>query len=148
MASNILLLLVGVGVLSVFASGAQPPQPPRIQADVVVMGFVPCNNGTSPMRTGSAPGFPNALVQLQCTDGAVAAAANATTDGKGWFRMALNTTASVASVASGCGLVVATPLASCNAALPATGTLKSGLRLLVSMVFFPRGFSYVSPSLD
>ncbi|GJN10698.1 hypothetical protein PR202_ga28815 [Eleusine coracana subsp. coracana] len=142
--SNILLLLVfAVAVLSVLASGAQPPQPRRIEADVVVMGFVPCNNGTS-MRTGSAPGFPNAVVQLQCPDGGVAA--NATTDGRGWFRIALNTTATLSSVASGCDLAVATPLASCNAALPATGTLRSGLRLLVSMVFFPRGFSYVSPS--
>uniref|UniRef100_A0A0A9BVE6 Uncharacterized protein n=1 Tax=Arundo donax TaxID=35708 RepID=A0A0A9BVE6_ARUDO len=145
MASNMLLLVVGVAVAAMFASGAQPPQPPRIQADVVVMGFVPCNNGTS-MKTGSAPGFASALVQLQCTDGGVAA--NATTDGKGWFRMAVNTTATLSSVASGCDLVVATPLASCNAALPATGTLQSGLRLLVSMVFFPRGFSYVAAALD
>ncbi|RLM86281.1 hypothetical protein C2845_PM04G33400 [Panicum miliaceum] len=51
-----LLLVVGVAVASVLASGAPPVEPPRIQADVVVMGFVPCNNGTS-MRTGSAPGF-------------------------------------------------------------------------------------------
>lgn len=86
----------------------------------------------------------DALVQLQCTDGAVAA--NATTDGRGWFRMAMNTTATLSSVASGCDLVVATPLASCNATLPAAGTLESGLRLLVSMVFFPRGFSYVVPT--
>lgn len=145
MVSKILLLVAGAAAISTFASGAQPPQPPRIQADVLIMGFVPCNNGTS-MKTGSAPGFPNALVQLQCTDGAVAA--NATTDGRGWFRMAMNTTATLSSVASGCDLVVATPLASCNATLPAAGTLESGLRLLVSMIFFPRGFSYVVPSLN
>ncbi|KAL5197888.1 hypothetical protein ABZP36_001400 [Zizania latifolia] len=147
MASQILMVVIGVAVASVFASGAPPLQPPRIGADVVVMGYVPCNNGTS-MKTGSAPGFPNAVVQLQCADAAVAAAGSATTDGRGWFRMAMNTTASLSSVASGCELVVATPLASCDAALPATGTLESGLRLLVSMVFFPRGFSYVAPALD
>ncbi|KAL6896596.1 hypothetical protein ACP4OV_007168 [Aristida adscensionis] len=154
MAPGILVLVVGVAAAAALASGAQPPQPPRIRADVVVMGFVPCNNGTS-MRTGSAPGFPGAVVQLQCaTDGAAAGvAANATTDGKGWFRMAVNATtgaATPAAVASGCELVVATSLASCDAALPAAGTLRSGLRLLVSMVFFPRGFSYVAPppSLD
>ncbi|KAL6657176.1 hypothetical protein ACP70R_004956 [Stipagrostis hirtigluma subsp. patula] len=144
MASGILLLVNAVAAAAVFASGAQPPQPPRIRADVVVMGFVPCSNGTS-MRAGSAPGFPGALVQLQCADGV---AASATADGRGWFRMAVNTTAALSSVASACGLVVATPLASCDAALPAAGTLRSGLRLLVSMVFFPRGFSYVAPSLD
>jgi hypothetical protein len=51
-----LLLVISVAVAIVLASGAPPVQPPRIQADVVVMGFVPCSNGTS-MRTGSAPGF-------------------------------------------------------------------------------------------
>ncbi|CAN6185948.1 unnamed protein product [Urochloa humidicola] len=61
-----LLLVFAVAVASVVASGAPPVQPPRIQADVVVMGFVPCNNGTS-MRTGSAPGFAGAVVQLRCT---------------------------------------------------------------------------------
>jgi hypothetical protein len=52
------LLVIGVVAVAsaVVASGAPPPQPARIQADVVVTGFVPCNNGTS-MRTGSAPGF-------------------------------------------------------------------------------------------
>ncbi|KAG8079339.1 hypothetical protein GUJ93_ZPchr0007g5929 [Zizania palustris] len=144
--SQILVAVIGVvAVASVIASGAPPLQPPRIGADVVVMGYVPCNNGTS-MKTGSAPGFPNAVVQLQCADDAVAG--SATTDGRGWFRMAMNTTATLSSVAIGCELVVATPLASCDAALPATGTLESGLRLLVSMVFFPRGFSYVAPALD
>ncbi|WVZ67052.1 hypothetical protein U9M48_016191 [Paspalum notatum var. saurae] len=147
-----LLLAVVVAVGSALASGAPPVQPPRIQADVVVMGFVPCNNGAS-MRTGSAPGFPGALVQLQCTaesdGGALAVAANATTDGKGWFRMAVNTTVAPSSVAGRCGLVVDTPLAACNATLPAAGTLRSGLRLLASMVFFPRGFSYyVAPSAE
>uniref|UniRef100_A0A0E0QCN8 Uncharacterized protein n=1 Tax=Oryza rufipogon TaxID=4529 RepID=A0A0E0QCN8_ORYRU len=121
MASKILLVVIGVAVVSVVASAAPPAQPPRIQADVVVMGY------------------------LQCAGDAVAAVASgsATTDGKGWFRMAMNTTAALSSVASGCSLVVTTPLATCDAALPATGTLQSGLRLLVSMVFFPRGFSYV-----
>ncbi|XP_066395508.1 phylloplanin-like [Miscanthus floridulus] len=145
MACKRLLLVIGVvAAASAVASGALPLQPARIQADVVVTGFVPCNNGTS-MRTGSAPGFPGALVELQCTGAgsAGALAANATTDGKGWFRMAVNTTVAPSSVASSCGLVVGTPLAACNAALPATGALHSGLRLLVSMVFFPRGFSYL-----
>ncbi|OEL20206.1 hypothetical protein BAE44_0018772, partial [Dichanthelium oligosanthes] len=134
MASNKrgLLLVIAVAVASVVASGAPPVQPPRIQADVVVTGFVPCNNGTS-MRTGSAPGFAGALVQLQCTDGADLAA-NATTDGKGWFRMAVNTTVALSSVASHCDLVVDTPLVSCNATLPAAGMLHSNLRLLVSKV--------------
>ncbi|KAJ1292398.1 hypothetical protein BS78_02G388100 [Paspalum vaginatum] len=139
-----LLLAIVVAVASALASGAPPVQPPRIQADVVVMGFVPCNDGAS-MRTGSAPGFPGALVQLQCTADGAALAANATTDSKGWFRMAVNTTVALSSVAGRCGLVVDTPLAACNATLPAAGTLRSGLRLLVSMVFFPRGFSYVAP---
>uniref|UniRef100_J3LCA8 Uncharacterized protein n=1 Tax=Oryza brachyantha TaxID=4533 RepID=J3LCA8_ORYBR len=127
---------------------AAPPQPPWIQADVVVMGYVPCNNGTS-MKSSSAPGFPNAVVQLQCADAVGAAAGNATTDNKGWFRMATNTSAALSSVASGCSLqVVDMPLATCNASPPETGTLESGLRLLVSMVFFPRGFSYVAPGLS
>ncbi|XP_006658960.1 phylloplanin-like [Oryza brachyantha] len=148
MASKILQLVIGVAVVSVLASAAAPPQPPRIQADVVVMGYVPCKNGTS-MKSSSAPGFPNAVVQLRCADAVDAAAGNATTDGKGWFRMAMNTSTALSSVASGCSLVVATPLATCNASLPETGTLESRLRLLVSMVFFPRGFSYVAPaSLD
>ncbi|CAN6169231.1 unnamed protein product [Urochloa humidicola] len=137
-----LLLVIAVAIAIVLASGAPPVQPPRIQADVVVMGFVPCNNGTS-MRTGSAPGFAGAVLQLQCAD---LLAANATTDGKGTFRMAVNTTVAPSSVASRCDLVVATPLASCNATFPATGTLRSDLRLIVSMVFFPRGFSYVAAS--
>ncbi|CAL5084666.1 unnamed protein product [Urochloa decumbens] len=140
-----LLLVIAVAVASMVASGAPPVQPPRIQADVIVMGFVPCNNGTS-MRTGSAPGFAGAVVQLQCAadDGGAGLAANATTDGKGRFRMALNTTVAPSSVASRCDLVVGTPLASCNAALPAAGTLHSNLRLIASMVFFPQGFSYAA----
>ena len=91
-----------------------------------------------------------ALVELQCTgDGAASAlAANATTDGKGWFRMAVNTTVAPSSVASSCSLVVETPLVACDATLPAAGTLRSGLRRLVSIVFFPRGFSYVATSAD
>ncbi|XP_039834750.1 phylloplanin-like [Panicum virgatum] len=140
-----ILLVIGVAIASVLASGAPPVQPPRIPADLVVMGFVPCNNGTS-MRTGSAPGFAGAVVQLRCTDAAADLAANATADGKGRFRMAVNTTVALSSVAGHCELVVGTPLASCNATLPASGTLRSGLRLLVSIVFFPRGFSYVAPS--
>ena len=167
---RVLLLGIVVAVASVLASGAPPVQPPRIQADVVVMGFVPCNNGTS-MRAGSAPGFAGsqpftcfwigarsicfwiamacagAVVQLRCTDAAADLAANATADGKGRFRMAVNTTVAPSSVAGHCELVVGTPLASCNATLPTSGTLRSGLRLLVSMVFFPRGFSYVAPSV-
>ncbi|CAL5071197.1 unnamed protein product [Urochloa decumbens] len=144
-----LLLVIAVAVAIVLASGAPPVQPPRIQADVIVMGFVPCNNGTS-MRTGSAPGFAGAVVQLQCAADDGGLAANATTDGKGRFRMALNTTVAPSSVASQCELVVGTPLASCNAALPAAGMLRSGLRLIASMVFFPQGFSYVAaaPSTD
>jgi hypothetical protein len=87
------------------------------------------------------------VVRLRCTDDAAGAggdlaAANATTDGKGRFRMAVNTTVAPSSVASRCDLVVDTPLASCNPALPATGILRSDLRFLVSTVFFPRGFSY------
>ena len=178
-----ILLVIGVAIASVLASGAPPVQPPRIPADLVVMGFVPCDNGTS-MRTGSAPGFagnqpfsmyllldwrpidvfvlvpskaielslrhgvcaPGAVVQLRCTDAAADLAANATADGKGRFRMAVNTTVALSSVAGHCELVVGTPLASCNATLPTSGTLRSGLRLLVSIVFFPRGFSYVAPS--
>uniref|UniRef100_A0A0D9X2V3 Uncharacterized protein n=1 Tax=Leersia perrieri TaxID=77586 RepID=A0A0D9X2V3_9ORYZ len=58
----------------------------------------------------------------------------------------MNTTVSLRSMAGGCTLVVATPLAACDAELPAAGTLQSGLRLLVSMVLFPRGFSYVAPA--
>ncbi|CAN6212702.1 unnamed protein product [Urochloa humidicola] len=144
-----LLLVIAVAVASVVASGAPPVQPPRIQADVLVMGFVPCNNATS-MTTGSAPGFAGAVVQLQCTDGAADLAANATTDGKGRFRMAVNTTVALSSVASRCELVVGTPLASCNAMLPATGMLRSGLRHIVSIVFSPQRFSYVvaAPSTD
>lgn len=60
MVSQILLLVAGAAVISTFASGAQPPQPPRIRTDVLITGFVPCNNGTS-MKTGSAPGFPSKL---------------------------------------------------------------------------------------
>ncbi|EEE67805.1 hypothetical protein OsJ_25555 [Oryza sativa Japonica Group] len=66
------------------------------------MGYVPCNNGTS-MKSGSAPGFPTAVRGGRRGGGG----GGERDDGRqGVFRMAMNTTAALSSVASGCSLVV------------------------------------------
>ncbi|EEC75234.1 hypothetical protein OsI_11519 [Oryza sativa Indica Group] len=92
---------------------------------LVVAGVVPCNTGTL-IDVATSPPFPNAKVELRCGGGAVA---RATTSQNGSFAMEADVaSAAVAAVAGACELVVDTPLARCDARLPAAGRLVSDVQ--------------------
>ncbi|XP_052148485.1 uncharacterized protein LOC127767254 [Oryza glaberrima] len=83
---------------------------------LVVTGVVPCNTGTL-IDVATSPPFPDAKVELRCDGGAVA---RATTSQNGSFAMEADVaSAAVAALAGACERVVDTPLARCDAPLPA-----------------------------
>ncbi|KAB1213973.1 Phylloplanin [Morella rubra] len=119
---------------------------------ISIKGTVACSLGGGTAASGSAlPVFPNALVQLQCGPGNVVA--SSTTNGSGVFSIILDPLQMLlSSLLNNCGLVVNTPLASCNAQLPALGGLRSPLQFIGSTVqgllnianVIPTEFRYVS----
>ncbi|KAL5140968.1 Phylloplanin [Glycine soja] len=77
------------------------------------------------VKGASVPVFPNAQVQLVCGGKELS---NAKTNDDGTFSMMMDPLLlDLASLLSGCNLVVATPLSNCNAKLPSTGGLISTL---------------------
>uniref|UniRef100_A0A0E0KDK0 Uncharacterized protein n=1 Tax=Oryza punctata TaxID=4537 RepID=A0A0E0KDK0_ORYPU len=116
---------------------------------LVVTGVVPCNTGTLIDVASSSP-FPDAKVELRCGGGAVA---GATTSQNGSFAMEADvaSASAVAALVGACELVVDTPLARCDARLPAAGRLVSDVqqggqligRLLDGALrLAPAGFSF------
>ncbi|WP_323677935.1 hypothetical protein, partial [Halorubellus sp. PRR65] len=87
-------------------------------------GVVPCNTGTL-IDVATSPAFPDAEVELRCGGNKVA---GATTSRNGSFAIETDMTGALAALLGACELVVDTPLAKCNATLPAAGTLVSGLQ--------------------
>ncbi|XP_075086471.1 phylloplanin-like [Nicotiana tabacum] len=77
--------------------------------------------------------FPNASVQLQC--GARNVVSITTTNGSGVFSLVLDPLVNTLPLLlSNCSLVVATPLSTCNASLPAEGLLQSPLQLVNTII--------------
>ncbi|KAF0913600.1 hypothetical protein E2562_023711 [Oryza meyeriana var. granulata] len=112
---------------------------------LVVTGVVPCNTG-SLIDVATSPAFPDAKVELRCGGGVVA---GATTSQNGSFAMEADVTSAVAVLVGACELVVDTPLAKCDARLPASGKLVSYVqqgslaRLLDGALrLAPAGFSF------
>ncbi|KAG2721423.1 hypothetical protein I3843_02G068100 [Carya illinoinensis] len=95
-----------------------------------IQGTVFCSiNGAVAVNGTACPVFPNALVQLRCGSGNVVS--STTTNGSGAFTMLLDPLQTLlSSLLSDCNLVVGTPLATCNAALPGLGVLRSPLQLI------------------
>ncbi|XP_018825620.1 phylloplanin-like [Juglans regia] len=96
-----------------------------------IQGTVFCSiNGAVAVINGTAcPVFPNALVTLRCGSGNVVS--STTTNGSGVFTILLDPLQTLlSSLLSDCNLVVSTPLATCNAALPGLGVLRSPLLLI------------------
>ncbi|KAL6902179.1 hypothetical protein ACP4OV_005055 [Aristida adscensionis] len=111
---------------------------------LVVSGVVPCSTGTL-IDVATSPAFPDAKVELRCGGSAVA---GARTSSSGSFEMEADMTGAVAALLGACEVVVDTPLAKCNATLPAAGNLVSGLQgSLAGMLggvfrLAPAGFSF------
>ncbi|KAL8263700.1 hypothetical protein R6Q59_021830 [Mikania micrantha] len=95
-----------------------------------VTGVIGCSlNGS----INSAPPFQNALVEVTC--GGIVIASN-TTNESGEFTILLTVVQNlISSILSGsCKIVVDTPLATCNATLPSTGTLEAPLQIVGNIV--------------
>ncbi|KAM3707758.1 phylloplanin-like [Castanea sativa] len=97
-----------------------------------IQGTLFCSLNGSANATAT-PVFPNALVQLQCGAGNVAA--SATTNSAGIFSIPLNPLqVLLQTLLSNCNLVVNTPLSSCNANLPSVESLASPLQYVGNTV--------------
>ncbi|CAN6312836.1 unnamed protein product [Urochloa humidicola] len=138
--ASVLLLVVAVAAAACAAASAQT----RL-GRLVVSGVVPCNTGTL-IDAATSPAFPDAKVELRCGGGVVA---KATTGRDGSFEMEADAvTGALGALVGACQLVVDTPLAKCNATLPAAGALVSSLQGplsgMLSGVFrlAPAGFSF------
>ncbi|XP_047326618.1 phylloplanin-like [Impatiens glandulifera] len=89
---------------------------------VNITGSVACSlNGSFGVGNASVPPFPNATVQLECGSGNVLA--STTTNSSGSFSIIVNLFTNFFNLLSGCKIAVPTPLSSCNASLPSTGSL-------------------------
>ncbi|KAL9410292.1 hypothetical protein AB3S75_044122 [Citrus x aurantiifolia] len=115
-----------------------------------IQGTVFCTaNGNMGVNGTATPAFPNALVQLQWNGNVVS---SATTNASGIFSIALDPLQYVlSSLLTNCSLVVNTPLASCNAKLPAAGGLVSSLQFIGNTLLgllnvaniIPAGFQFI-----
>ncbi|CAN6320052.1 unnamed protein product [Urochloa humidicola] len=140
--SSVLLLAVAVAAAACAAASAQT----RL-GRLVLFGVVPCNTGTL-IDAATSPAFPDAKVELRCGGGVVA---KATTGRDGSFEMEPGGGRGdrrAGALVGACQLVVDTPLAKCNATLPAAGALVSSLQGPLSGMFSgvfrlaPAGFSF------
>ncbi|KAJ1297197.1 hypothetical protein BS78_01G359200 [Paspalum vaginatum] len=137
--TSVLLLAVAVAAAACSTASAQT----RL-GKLVVTGVVPCNTGTL-IDVATSPAFPDAKVEPRCGGNAVA---GGTTSRDGSFAIEADMTNALPALVGACQLVVDTPLAKCNATLPATGALVSYLQGplggMLSGVFrlTPVGFSF------
>ncbi|OEL24150.1 hypothetical protein BAE44_0014831 [Dichanthelium oligosanthes] len=119
--ASVLLLAVAVAAACATAASAQTSRLGKL----VVSGVVPCNTGTL-IDVATSPAFPDAKVELRCGGSVVA---GATTGRDGSFAIEADAvTSTLGALVGACQLVVDTPLAKCNATLPAAGALVSNLQ--------------------
>ncbi|KAL1811612.1 hypothetical protein DCAR_0623731 [Daucus carota subsp. sativus] len=109
---------------------------------IVIRGVLSCAINVTLSPNGIVPPFPNAPLKLMCGNRTLA---NTTTDMMGTFGFSLvpnivngigDLTNLLVSPSSNCTVVVTTPLATCNASLPSTGTLVSGLLPGITQTLF------------
>ncbi|KAL6593868.1 hypothetical protein ACP70R_048769 [Stipagrostis hirtigluma subsp. patula] len=137
-------LLLAVAVAAAACAAPAAAQGGARAGKLVVTGVVPCNTGTM-IDVATSPAFPDANVELRCGGSVVA---GARTSSNGSFAIQTDMTGALAALLGGCDLVVDTPLAKCNATLPAAGALVSGLQgSLAGMLggvfrLAPAGFSF------
>ncbi|KAI3756601.1 hypothetical protein L1987_56423 [Smallanthus sonchifolius] len=107
--------------------------PVGVGALLNISGVLFCSvNGSVVNGTTPTPPFPNATVQLSC-DGTVLA--STTTNQSGAFTISVNPAQVLTIVSSSsCMLVVPTPLSTCNATLPSTGSLQSLLQIVRDVI--------------
>ncbi|KAK3005347.1 hypothetical protein RJ639_015864 [Escallonia herrerae] len=153
MASKPIILVVSLLAIAIAASTAEAQLGliGGLLGLVRIQGTLFCTlNGNIGVNGTSTPVFPNALVQLRCGGTVVSAA---TTNGSGSFSIVLDPAqVLLSSILSSCNLVVNTPLSTCNATLPAVGSLLSPLQLigntLVGLLnvanLIPAGFQFLS----
>ncbi|XP_066348727.1 uncharacterized protein [Miscanthus floridulus] len=168
---SILLLAVAVATAACTTAFAQTSRLGKL----VVTGVVPCNTGTLIDATTS-PAFPGACDNFQINDATSAryrsahatdvynttvnadanvelrcggnVVAGGTTSRNGSFAIEADLTSALEALVGSCQLLVDTPLAKCNASLPAAGALASylqgSLAGMLSGVFrlAPAGFSF------
>ncbi|KAL8255877.1 hypothetical protein R6Q59_030944 [Mikania micrantha] len=126
------LIIVLVVVLVTPQAEAQQIIPPIGVTTVLnVTGVIGCSlNGS----INSAPPFQNALVEVTC--GGIVIASNTTNQSGTFTIFLLNPVGTILSslLSGACKIVVDTPLATCNATLPSTGTLEAPLQIVGNIV--------------
>ncbi|KAJ0537864.1 putative phylloplanin [Helianthus annuus] len=136
MAMKSIILITALVVLAATQAQAQgilsPFLPPIPGVGIVrtlnVSGILSCSVNVTVNATNPPPPFANATVQLVC--GGIVVASN-TTNASGAFNMVVNQAiVSLTNILSSCILRVPTPLSTCNATLPSSGTLQAPLVFL------------------
>ncbi|KAI3756599.1 hypothetical protein L1987_56421 [Smallanthus sonchifolius] len=124
---------IGIPPLPIPPVGVPPLGVPPIGVGGLlnISGIVSCSVNASVNGTTPPPPFPNATVELSC-DGTVLA--SATTNQSGAFTISVNALQIPTILTSSCKLVVATPLSTCNATLPSTGSLQAPLQIVRNVV--------------
>ncbi|KAM0001469.1 putative phylloplanin [Helianthus debilis subsp. tardiflorus] len=132
MAMKSITLIIALVVVLV-ATQAEAQLIPRIPV-FNITGNVSCSvNGSIAVNsTNPLPPFPNALVQVLCNR---IVRGVAITNRAGAFNIIFpSILINNQNIASSCRAVVATPLTTCNATLPSTGTLQAQLQVVSSIV--------------
>ncbi|KAL8263691.1 hypothetical protein R6Q59_021821 [Mikania micrantha] len=125
-----LIIVLVVVLVTPQAEAQQLVSPSGLTTMLHVSGDVGCSLDGS---INPAPPFPNALVNLVCGGSVIA---SNTTNQSGAFTILLTVLqTTITDLSSGaCKIVVDTPLATCNASLPSTGTLEAPLQIVENIV--------------
>ncbi|GKB31480.1 pollen Ole e 1 allergen and extensin family protein [Tanacetum coccineum] len=128
------IVLVSLLVVVFASSQAEAQLLSRLGSLININGTIFCslNGNIIPNAATPTPAFANALVQVTCGGNVVA---SGLTNAAGIFNILLNPLQFLlTSVLSSCQLVVATPLATCNASLPAGAILQAPLQFVGNTV--------------
>ncbi|KAK9068061.1 hypothetical protein SSX86_012172 [Deinandra increscens subsp. villosa] len=129
------MLLVALLVVVLAASQAEAQLLSGLLGSLLNIGgtvFCSANGNAITNATTPTPPFANALVQLSCGGNVMS---TTLTNGAGVFNIVLNPLQFLLSnLLSGCNIVVASPLSSCNSSLSSTGILQAPLQILGTVV--------------
>ncbi|KAL3505713.1 hypothetical protein ACH5RR_031095 [Cinchona calisaya] len=147
--SILLVSLMVVGIMAIPIAEAQLGLGGLIGGllgSINVKGVVFCTlDGNIGINGTSTPIFPNALVQLQCGNGNVVT--TTTTNSAGIFSFALDPLQNIlSSLITSCGVVVKTPLSTCNVSLPSIGGLQSPLQYVGNTILGLLNIANLIPS--
>ncbi|KDP27813.1 hypothetical protein JCGZ_18893 [Jatropha curcas] len=146
-----LLITLSVAVMATIRTGAQFGDINTLLGLIRIQGTVYCSMNDTMSNIASSPPFSNAVVQLKCGENVIS---STTTNGSGHFSATLDPfNFIVSSLLNSCNLKVATPLSSCDSALPSAGGLLSALQFIGNtfvgqtnigqMNIIPAGFQFV-----